>query len=107
MTNKAIPHPLMLAGSSNHTHSDPSAEGPASLCTCDRPAVARVWSKKLDEEIFYYRRCPECEKDKPLPFSISTLAELNRFTLSLTAEGREYKRELEQKEMNRYVRRST
>lgn len=104
MTNKvAIPHPLMLAGPSTDHMRPISAEGPAPLeCTCDRPAVARVFVEKCDEEFLYYRRCPSCEKDKALPFSISTLEELNRFmSWNLTDEGREYKRELEEKENQR------
>jgi len=93
-------NPIPLAVPSNHTRSDPSGEGTVfSRCTCDQGPVAIVYSRKLDEEIFYYRCCPECEKDKPLPFSISTLTELNRFmSWNLTAEGREYKRALEEKE---------
>lgn len=81
-----------------------STGGPASsLCTCDRPAVVRVWVAKLDEEFYFYRRCPSCEKEKALPFSISTLRELNRYmSINLTEEGRIYKKELE--ERNSHVR---
>ena len=94
-----VPHPPLNSGPTDPAPTQ-STGGPDSLCTCDRGPVVIVYSRKLDEDVYFYRRCPECEKDKPLPFSISTLQELNRFmSWNLTEEGREYKRELEEKEL--------
>lgn len=71
---------------------------PDSICKCDYPVIAEVWSDKWDEYFYFYRRCPVHSKVKHI-MEIETLTELKKLGYSnLTNAGKEWLKELEEKE---------